>query len=215
MFSAFFFKFTLCEPFALYILREEEKITRGKPTSHSKSAGFDKEFVHSSLLVREYASFSLQTTSNGLYFRISGEGRALGDTQLAQDKAYFEVKVLRKGHVRVGVSKISKEGLDLGVGMEGESWGIGFGEQVGNFPAAPSSIIGCLVDQSDFPAQLSYTLNGQALEGAQVIGLRGPLVPAVSVAAGAEIEVAFQAELLSERVPVGYAAIIPSRNYVF
>jgi len=115
----------------------------------------------------------------------------------------------------VGVSKVSKEGLNVGVGLEEESWGIGFGEQVGNFPAAPNSIIGCLVDQSEFPARLGYTLDGKPLEGAQVIGLRGPLVPAVSVCAGAEIEVTFQEELLFAEVPAGYSAVISSQNYVF
>jgi len=53
MFSAFFFKFTLCQPFALYVLREEEKVTRGQLTYDGKSAGFDKEYINSSLFVRE------------------------------------------------------------------------------------------------------------------------------------------------------------------
>lgn len=123
--------------------------------------------------------------------------------------------MLCKGHIRVGVSKASTEALAIGVGLEGESWGIGFGEQIGNYPAEVNSVIGCLIDQSDFPAKLSYTLDGKALEGAQVIGLRGPIVPAVSVSMGAEIEVMFHEELLSAEMQEGYSSVIFSQNYVF
>ena len=139
----------------------------------------------------------------------------MGNTQLVQDKAYYEVRVLCKGHIRIGVSKASKETLGIGVGLEEESWGIGFGEQIGNYPASVNSVIGCLIDQSDFPGKISYTLDGKALEGAQVIGLRGPLVPAVSVSAGADIEAIFHEELLSAEMQEGYSPVIFSRNYVF
>lgn len=101
------------------------------------------------------------------------------------------------------------------MGLEGESWGIGFGEGLGNYPADINSVIGCLVDQSDFPGKLSYTLDGKVVEGAEVIGLRGPIVPAVSISAGAEIEVMFQQELLSADLQQGYSPVILSQNYVF
>jgi len=44
---------TLCQPFALYVLREEEKIALGQQARESKYVGFDPEYINSQLIVRE------------------------------------------------------------------------------------------------------------------------------------------------------------------
>jgi hypothetical protein len=53
MFSAFFYRLTLCQPFALYVLREEEKITMGQQVRENNYVGFDPEYINSQLIVRE------------------------------------------------------------------------------------------------------------------------------------------------------------------
>ena len=53
------------------------------------------------------------------------------------------------------------------------------------------------------------------LEGAKVSGMKGPVVPAVSVENGAEIEVIFDSQLLENAVPAGFSPIIFSQNFMF
>lgn len=150
-------------------------------------------------------------------FKLTGTGKALGNTQLVQDKAYFEVRVLKSGEVRVGVSKASRDSLDKGVGLEPESWGQNFTatDELYSYKAPEQTVIGCLVDQSDYPARLNYTLNGERLESALVTGMRGPILPAVSLGAGAEVELIFDATLFHHDPPQGFSAIIFSQNFMF
>ena len=134
-----------------------------------------------------------------------------------QDKAYFEVRVVKSGEIRVGVSKATREHLDKGVGLDAESWGQSFTatDELYSYKAPEQTIIGCLVDQSDYPARLNYTLNGERLESALVTGMRGPILPAVSIAAGAEVEVLFDGGLFENDPPQGFSAIIFSQNFMF
>ncbi len=162
-------------------------------------------------------SLRLKQGSNKVYFRLTGTGKALGNTQLVQDKAYFEVRVVKSGEIRVGVSKASRESLDKGVGLDGESWGQSFTatDELYSYKAPEEAVIGCLVDQSDYPARLNYTLNGERLESALVTGMRGPVLPAVSLSAGAEVEVVFDAGMFYHEVPQGFSSIIFSQNFMF
>lgn len=134
-----------------------------------------------------------------------------------QDKAYFEVRVVRSGEIRVGVSKASRESLEKGVGLDAESWGQSFTatDELYSYKADEEAVVGCLVDQSDYPARLNYTLNGERLESALVTGMRGPILPAVSVSAGAEAEVTFDAALLHHDPPQGFSCISFSQNFMF
>lgn len=155
--------------------------------------------------------------SSKVYFRLSGTGKALGNTQLVQDKAYFEVRVVTSGEIRVGVAKATREHLDKGVGLDSESWGQSFTatEELYSYKAPEQTVIGCLVDQSDYPARINYTLNGERLESALVTGMRGPILPAVSLDAGAETEVVFDAGLFQHDPPQGFSAVIFSQNFMF
>lgn len=117
----------------------------------------------------------------------------------------------------MGVGKASREHLDKGVGLDSESWGQSFTatEELYSYKAPEQTVIGCLVDQSDYPARINYTLNGDRLESALVTGMRGPILPAVSLGAGAEAEVVFDAGLFQNDPPPGFSAVIFSQNFMF
>jgi hypothetical protein len=140
----------------------------------------------------------------------------MSNVQVIQDKAYFEVKVCKAGDIRVGCSKCARDRLDQGLGQDPESWGAKFttGEAFGH-RVTSGDIIGCLIDQSDYPPLLCYTLNGNPLDSAKVSGLKTPILAAVSVGEGAEIEVTFDSQLLEHYPPTGFSPIIFSQTIRF
>jgi hypothetical protein len=150
-------------------------------------------------------------------FNITGQGKALGNSQLIQDKAYFEVKVVKPGNIAVGVAKNNKEHLQEGVGQDSDSWGILFSAVEGPsmYKVRSGTVIGCLFDQSDFPALVSYVKDDCPIDGAKITGMKGPVVPAISLENGAEVEVIFDSQLLENSVPAGYSPIIFSQNFMF
>ena len=150
-------------------------------------------------------------------FNITGQGKALGNSQIIQDKAYFEVKVVKAGNIAVGVAKNNKEHLQEGVGQDADSWGILFSAEEGPsiYKLRPGTVIGCLFDQSDLPYIVSYIKDEIPIEGAKITGMKGPVVPAISVENGAEIEVIFDSQLLENSIPAGYSPIIFSQNFMF
>ena len=150
-------------------------------------------------------------------FNVTGQGKALANSQLIQDKAYFEVKVIKPGNIAIGVAKNNKEHLQEGVGQDSDSWGLLFSSAEGPsvYKIKAGSVISCLFDQSDFPAVVSFLKDEVVVEGARVTGMKGPVVPAVSVENGAEIEVIFDSQLLENTVPTGFSPIIFSQNFMF
>jgi hypothetical protein len=54
-------------------------------------------------------------------YNITGQGKALANSQLIQDKAYFEVKVIKPGNIGIGVAKNNREHLQEGVGQDSDS----------------------------------------------------------------------------------------------
>ena len=210
MFTGFFYQFTLCDPLAHYVLRMNVKHAPGNPNIEQKYVGFDENHASEGLAVRRYLAFRLLSRENQVYFRVNGLGNALCDTQLFQDKAYFEVKIVRIGCVFIGVAHPNRSILTES--GESESWGLNFPLKTGNFQLQPGDIIGCLVDQSEFPGKIRYLLNGNAV-GEEATGLRGALVPVVGLKEDSEVEVSFQEELI--RVPEGYSAVISSQSHWF
>lgn len=140
----------------------------------------------------------------------------MSNVQVIQDKAYFEVKICKGGDIRVGCSKCSRENLDQSLGQDTESWGAkfmskdSFGHRV-----TTGDIIGCMIDQSDYPPLLCYTLNGNPLDSAKIAGIKTPIFAAVSVADGGEVEVTFDSQLLEHYPPTGFSPIIFSQTIRF
>lgn len=54
--------------------------------------------------------------------RICGSGAALGNTAIAQDKAYFEVKIQQTGVWGIGLATRKTDLNKIPLGNDGESW---------------------------------------------------------------------------------------------
>lgn len=120
---------------------------------------------------------------------ISGTGSVLGDSPVLQDKGYFEAKVLSPGSFAIGVA-IKDSPLDgvLSPDKAANAWTITH-NQSGVGPVAAGDVLGCAIDQADYPVQV-YFYKGSTLVH-QVSGIRGEVLPVFSVADGAELEANF------------------------
>jgi hypothetical protein len=115
------------------------------------------------------------------------------------------------------VAKNNKDHLHEGVGQDSDSWGLLFSATEGPsvYKVKAGNVVACLFDQSDYPAIVSYMRDESVVEGARVTGMKGPVVPAISVENGAEVEVIFDSQLLENTVPTGFSPIIFSQNFMF
>ena len=75
-------------------------------------------------------------------------------------------------------------------------------------------MIGCCFDQSDIPAVIWYTIDGNNVES-RCTGMKGSLVPALSVEGGAVVEVVFDSKLMENYPPSGFSPIICSQSFEF
>ncbi|CAG9318716.1 SPRYD7 [Blepharisma stoltei] len=215
MFCPFYFKISLFDKVARFILNIDEpqgtelRETKGPPRFTVK---IDENLSSSNVKIDEQ-----RIGQHRMTFLISGNGKALANSQLIQDKAYFEVKVIKPGNIGIGVSKNTKNHLNEGVGQDQESWGVLFTSRDGPsiYKVAQGTVIGCLFDQSDVPAMISFTKDDRPIDGAKVSGMKGSVVPAISVSGGAEIEVIFDSQLLEYNPPSGFSPIIFSQNFMF
>ena len=210
MFCPFFFKFSLFDPLAKYILGlENSNPEEPQRKKHSRFVvRLDPDFSCSTIKIKEH-----QAGLNRMYFGVTGEGKALANSQLVQDRAYFEVKVTKPGSIGIGVSKNTQEHLKQRVGEDSESWGVVLSKA--SHKVKEGTVIGCMFDQSDFPAVVSYFIDEEVLEGTKVTGMRGPVVPAISLHDSAEVEVMFDSQLLEKSPPSGFSPIIFSQNFMF
>jgi len=138
---------------------------------------------------------------------IRGSGKILGNTQLLQDKAYYEVVVVAPGKFHVGVSHYNTEFLDTNVGDDQYSWGTVFTSDL-----PKGTVIGCAFDQSDFPL-IRYYLDGNPTD-IEIGGLRGTFFPAISIEEDAEVQVLLDSSVMKKSPPLGFNAIIKSRNLI-
>jgi len=149
---------------------------------------------------------------------VTGSGTAMAGADLLQDRAYWEVKVVSRGtggSVRLGIASATHspdEPLALPAREPKKaltSWAHDVTGDVGE-----GAVVGCALDQSDFPVSLRLYRRGRLL--ATVDGVRGGVRPAVSLAGnGAEVEVNLYAvPPFDGPVPDGFHEVIVSKSLV-
>ena len=180
---------------------------------------------------------SAVTVSN---FHVAGEGTVLGSAALYQDRAYWEVAVVRPGCFGLGVARRcpSTQLSDLNATTfdGGRSWGAIFGaedpaggeaeEEVdrSNSPFGDlevgdefvdlyeGDVVAVAFDQSDMP-RISYFLNGKELCGKRVHGkIKGVVFPAFAVSGDSMLNVIFNESDFKGKMPDGFSGIIPARD---
>lgn len=84
---------------------------------------------------------------------ISGTGSVLGDSPILQDKGYFEATIIAPGTFAIGVAA-KDSNLDgvLSPDKASSAWTI-TNNQPGIPPLAVGDVIGCAIDQADYPVQ--------------------------------------------------------------
>jgi len=120
---------------------------------------------------------------------ISGTGSVLGDSPILQDKGYFEATVITPGSFAIGVA-VKDSPLDgvLSPDKGASAWTI-TNNQAGVTPVAAGDVLGCAIDQADYPVQCYFYKGNKLIH--QVSGIRGEVLPVFSVADGAKLEVNF------------------------
>ena len=87
---------------------------------------------------------------------ISGSGSLLGDSPVLQDKAYFEVTVVTPGTFAVGLAtKETPLDVVLSQDKSATAWTLTSSLQALG-PLEGGEVIGCALDQSDYPVQVRH-----------------------------------------------------------
>lgn len=129
---------------------------------------------------------------------ISGRGSALGASEVLQDRAYWEVTIASVGDggasLRIGVAT-SAHNTDAPLALPASepkaaatSWAHELGVAARGTPSggpllAEGDVVGCALDQGDFPVTLRVLHAGRQL--AALEGVRGEVFPAVSIGGSA------------------------------
>ena len=94
--------------------------------------------------------------------QLSGTGSIFGDSPILQDKAYFEVTLVKPGTFAVGVCSQRDTPLDsvLSSGSAASAWTLTNNSSV---PLAAGETIGIAFDQADYPVQLYFYKEGKVI----------------------------------------------------
>mmetsp|Transcript_33037 Transcript_33037/g.74641 ORF Transcript_33037/g.74641 Transcript_33037/m.74641 type:complete len:90 (+) Transcript_33037:262-531(+) len=74
----------------------------------------------------------------------------------------------------------------------------------------PGAVIGCALDQGDYPVQVYFYSEGRVIH--QISGIRGEVLPAFSVSDGATLEANFGGREYAQGMPAGFQGIIKSMS---
>ncbi|KAL8583241.1 hypothetical protein ACOMHN_013796 [Nucella lapillus] len=142
--------------------------------------------------------------------RICGTGGALANAPIAQNKAYFEVKVQSTGVWGVGVATRKCDLNTVPMGGEDTSWVVQHqgalmhsGEEKGRLTPVPQEgdILGITYDH----IEMNFFLNGTAL-CSPFLGIKGTVYPAFYVDNGATLDVQF--DKFYHQPPGGFDSIM-------
>ena len=140
--------------------------------------------------------------------RVGGDGVALACEPIAQDKGYFECKIVAVGQWSVGVSRREAH-AHSDLGQDGKSWCL----RAEQCECAQGDMLGVAYDQSCMPTMLKFYKNGELLAGTEVTGIRGEVFPAVCVSGGAMVECDFDGDNgFAYPPPSGFSGIVASRS---
>ena len=139
---------------------------------------------------------------------VAGFGSIFADSPVLQDKGYFEATLKTNGTFAMGVAIADaplEEILDEKVNGV---WTV-TNNRPGLPPVAAGDVLGCAIDQADYPVQVYFYKGTQLIH--QMSGVRGEVSPAFSVGDGASIEVNFGARPYVH-IPPGFQGIIKSKS---
>lgn len=114
----------------------------------------------------------------------SGEGLVQCAVQLEQDKAYWEIKVVKKGALWFGVATGASPLQELpGAGEErsemdmNKLWGYHSEDPLFKGEIGEGTVIGVSYNQASGPPAVNFFLDGVLVEGGEIDGIRGVAIP--------------------------------------
>jgi hypothetical protein len=125
---------------------------------------------------------------------VSGTGTVLGNSQLLQNRSYFEVHVtaLPAGaSFCVGLTGNAKDELAAPLSARPASYCLSSTSPLVFPPLQAGDVVGVWYDLSGVKAVLSFSVNGVRQAAWSVAGVKGDVWPAVSVMDGAALRVVF------------------------
>eukprot|EP00656_Telonema_subtile_P035815 TRINITY_DN3976_c0_g1_i2.p1 TRINITY_DN3976_c0_g1~~TRINITY_DN3976_c0_g1_i2.p1 ORF type:complete len:185 (+),score=21.66 TRINITY_DN3976_c0_g1_i2:173-727(+) len=141
---------------------------------------------------------------------MSGEGTCLGGCCLHQDRAYFEVKIVKnEGSFQIGVAN-RRTDKEKALGEDPNlSWVFQSHPKL-----AAGDVIGVAYDQADVPC-INFFHNGKLMENERQVGMKGEVYPAISVTGGAEMQVNFTHQFeYPPGNPYEYSGLIQSQSLI-
>ena len=148
---------------------------------------------------------------------VSGEGAALASAAIEQDAAYWEVKVVKTGTIRLGVArKLVPKELEAGVKPLPSSAGGASPSKAQRSWCADLVLeegdnVGIAFGQADLP-NLSITKNGKPLPEHDVKKVGGLVYPVFSVGGGAVIKVIFEAAGFEHEPPRSFSPLMVAQS---
>jgi len=140
---------------------------------------------------------------------ISGSGSILGDSPVLQDKAYFEATLQTPGSFAIGVATRDAP-LDGILSQDKAATAWTFTNSLQGTAVGAGEVIGCALDQGDYPVQVYFYHQGKVVH--QISGIRGEVLPAFSVGDGAVLEANFGGREYQQGMPAGFQGIIKSMS---
>ena len=147
---------------------------------------------------------------------VSGTGTVLGNSQLLQNKTYFETQILTVGTFAIGLTANTRDELDKPLHTRPQSYAV-CSDRISP-PLQSSDTVGVWYDLSGVKAVLSFTRNGVREAGWSVSGVKGDVYPAVSVSDGAVLRLAFKADEFKygeQAKAAGFEAAIRVRSVMY
>mmetsp|Transcript_1063 Transcript_1063/g.1497 ORF Transcript_1063/g.1497 Transcript_1063/m.1497 type:complete len:193 (+) Transcript_1063:168-746(+) len=123
------------------------------------------------------------------YF-VAGNGTALANVPLVQNRAYWEIKVVEAGKFCVGVCELTKTTLDSQLSDRKRSWV--FSSKAMKTTIKKGDFLGLSYDLSDIRPVLKLYINGKLVRTMQCSKDAGDVYPAVSVSDGCVLEANFE-----------------------
>ena len=140
---------------------------------------------------------------------ISGSGSIFADSALLQDKCYFEATVVSCGTFAIGVATRDTDFEGVLTDKVASAWTAN-NSTPSLASLQPGDVVGCAIDQADYPVQVYYYKGGARIH--QVSGIRGEVLPVFSVSNGASLEVNFGSVDYAQGIPAGFQGMIKSKS---
>ena len=144
---------------------------------------------------------------------VSGTGTILGNSQLLQNKTYFEAHLTTPATFAIGLTANTRDELDKPLHARPQSYALSSDRITP--PPESGDTIGVWYDLSGVKAVLGFSRNGVRENGWSVVGVKGDVYPAVSVADGSVLRLVFKADELKysqQAKAAGFEAAIRVRS---